>query len=105
MGDKRLKKLAGLAGPEWEAICARCGRCCYEKIDDSGTIYYTGVPCDQFDPNSRLCKVYECRSEVRPDCVQLTPQVVAAGFLPADCPYVDGIEDYTAPQLEGGEEQ
>ncbi|MDT8421420.1 MAG: hypothetical protein RQ754_13400 [Desulfuromonadales bacterium] len=105
MGDKRLKKLAGLAGPEWEAICARCGRCCYEKIDDGGTIYYTRVPCDQFDPGTRLCRVYGRRSEVRPDCVPLTPQVVAAGFLPADCPYVAGIEGYRAPHLEEEEEQ
>ena len=100
MSDKHLKRLAGLSKPEWEAICQRCGRCCYEKLDDRGKIIYTRTPCDRFDPESRLCTVYEDRTRLRPDCIPLTPEVVAAGYLPADCPYVAGIEDYPAPNLE-----
>lgn len=104
MSDKQMEKLVSLGGGEWETICCRCGRCCYEKIDDRGTIYYTDTPCDRFDLETRLCTVYEKRSQVRPDCMPLTPQVVAAGFLPADCPYVEGIENYPAPELEGEDE-
>lgn len=104
MGTTHLQKLTGLAGREWEAICTRCGRCCFEKIDTGEGIYYTSTPCEQWDPQTRLCRVYERRSEVRPDCMPLTPQVIAAGFLPADCPYAAGLEDYPAPHLEGGDD-
>jgi len=99
-----LKKLARLGKEEWERICRRCGRCCYEKLDVQGTIYYTSVPCDQFDHTTRLCKVYPNRNLVRPDCLPLTPQIVAAGFLPGDCPYVAGLDDYPAPELKGGDD-
>lgn len=105
MSNNSLKKLAVMGKEEWEKICCRCGRCCYEKLDVAGKIYYTSMPCDQFDLSTRMCKVYERRSEVRPDCLPLTPQVIAAGFLPGDCPYVAGLDDYVAPELEGGDEQ
>jgi len=99
MSDKQVKKQSRLGAEEWEAICERCGRCCYEKIDDRGTIYYTDTPCDRFDQETKLCTVYDHRAQARPDCLPLTPQVVAAGFLPADCPYVKGIKDYPAPLM------
>jgi len=101
MSDNHLKKLARLDKAEWEEICQRCGRCCYEKLDDRGKIIYTRIPCDRYDPETRLCTVYDNRSQLRPDCLPLTPEVVAAGFLPADCPYVVGVENYPAPDLEG----
>lgn len=104
MSNNYLKKLAGMGKEEWEKICCRCGRCCYEKLDVRGTIYYTSLACDQFDPQTKLCKVYDNRVQVRPDCMQLTPHVVAAGFLPEDCPYAAGIDDYKAPEMEGGDE-
>jgi len=104
MSDKHLKKLAGLGTAEWEALCRRCGRCCYEKLDDRGKIIYTDTPCDRFDPASRLCTVYDRRNRLRPDCLPLTPAIVAAGYLPADCPYVVGLENYPAPQLESDDE-
>jgi len=83
--------------PAWEAICARCGRCCYEKIDFEGRIYYTDLPCEFLDTQTQQCRVYAEREQQRPGCVRLTPQRVKKGFLPADCPYVDSIEDYPAP--------
>ena len=43
--------------------------------------------------------IYPRRSQVHPDCARLTPELVAAGILPADCPYVKDIEDYPAPIL------
>lgn len=104
MNNKHLKKLAKLSKEEWEALCERCGRCCFEKVDDGDAIYYTSKPCDRFDPETRLCTVYDKRNQVRPDCLPLTPEVLTAGFLPADCPYVAGLEDYTAPELEGGDD-
>ncbi|NCO52288.1 MAG: hypothetical protein GW875_09335, partial [Deltaproteobacteria bacterium] len=43
----------------WEALCHRCGQCCFEKgIDGKGRIIETGVPCRHLDIHSRLCRVY-----------------------------------------------
>ncbi len=83
----------------WDAICVRCARCCYEKIDFNGKIFYTAIPCAQLDPVSRLCRVYPQRGQVQPDCQRLTPETIGDGFLPADCPYVRDLADYPAPIL------
>jgi hypothetical protein len=90
---------------KWESLCSRCGRCCYEKIDFEGRIYYTELPCEYLDPKTQLCRVYDERDEKRPGCVRLTPENIKQGFLPADCDYVADIEDYPAPVMpedEGG---
>ena len=61
----------------WEALCERCGLCCFEKIeDDSGTIFFTRTPCRYLDVVTRECKVYERRFAINPECVKLTPGLV-----------------------------
>jgi len=85
---------------EWEEICARCGRCCYEKIDYRGRIFYTNKPCQYLDIATKLCRVYQQRDVRHEDCARLTPELVAAGILPHDCPYVDGMETYQVPELD-----
>ena len=87
----------------WEAKCRRCGRCCYEKIEFEGQVYYTDTPCEKLDIQSCLCTVYADRITARPGCTPLTPQIVRQGVHPADCPYVEGIENYPAPYLESDE--
>ena len=82
---------------EWEMRCRRCGRCCYEKIEFEGEIYYTDTPCNFLDPLTRRCRVYSRRRTERPDCAALTPEVVRQGFLPGDCPYVAEIDGYVPP--------
>jgi hypothetical protein len=82
---------------DWESICSKCGRCCYEKIDFEGRIYYTELPCEHLDLESRLCRVYAERDIQRPGCVRLTQKRISKGFLPADCPYVAAIKNYPAP--------
>jgi len=87
-------------GPKaWEDICLRCGRCCYEKLDYEGEIYYTDVPCEFLDIDSRLCTVYPERHRDRPGCTPLTPDVIRRGILPGDCPYVLDIPGYRAPLM------
>ncbi|NIQ95689.1 MAG: hypothetical protein GWO11_01015 [Desulfuromonadales bacterium] len=81
----------------WEALCRRCGRCCYEKYEVDGRIYYSDEPCEFLDTDSLLCTVYDQRHRRREDCAPLTPRVVSMGALPADCPYVAGIDGYVAP--------
>lgn len=80
-------------------MCARCGRCCYEKLDFQGNIYYTQLPCRHLDLDTRLCRVYPDRVNRQPGCVSLTPELLGQGFLPADCPYVADLADYPAPFL------
>ena len=84
---------------DWDAICSRCARCCYEKIDFEGNIYYTDTPCEFLDLETNLCRVYTERESKRPGCVHLTQENIKKGFLPADCPYVADIEEYPAPSL------
>lgn len=73
---------------EWEVICQRCGRCCYEKYDYRGTIHYTKTPCEFFNPATRRCRVYARRQQLQPGCAQLTIVLIQRGILPKDCPYV-----------------
>ncbi|MEJ2475752.1 MAG: hypothetical protein P8Y74_17985 [Desulfobacterales bacterium] len=77
---------------QWEAICRRCGRCCYEKIDFEGQIYLTDIPCEHLDLKTRLCQVYMDRDNKRPGCVRLTPDHLDKGLLPPDCAYLAGLE-------------
>jgi len=74
---------------QWEAICTRCGKCCYEKVDlGGGIIQYTDEPCVHLDTKTNLCKVYENRHEVEPDCISLTEHLVRTlTWLPEDCAY------------------
>ena len=88
----------------WEAKCRRCGRCCYEKIEFDGTVYYTDIPCDRLDLETRLCTVYDERDRLRGGCRRLTADLIRQGILPADCPYVAGIADYHPPQLWEGQQ-
>ncbi len=81
---------------EWENICDNCGRCCYEKYDYRGKIFYTETPCQYLNTETNLCRIYARRSELNLDCVCLTPKLVRAGILPDDCPYVKKIKGYDA---------
>jgi len=84
---------------DWENRCRHCGRCCFEKVEYQGEIYYTDIPCEKLDLRTRLCTVYADREKARPGCVVLTPDIVRQGFLPADCSYVSDLENYIAPHL------
>lgn len=84
---------------KWESICCRCGRCCYEKVDFEGRIYYTELPCEFLDTETNLCRVYSERDVKRPGCVRLTDEILPKGIMPADCPYVSDIDNYPAPTL------
>ncbi len=78
---------------EWETICDKCGKCCYEKVDTGcGEIIYTDEPCIHLDTETNLCKVYDNRHEAEPDCISLTPELVRTlDWLPAGCSYVERV--------------
>lgn len=75
--------------PGWERICSRCGLCCFEKLeDDNGTIFFTQTPCRYLDVVTRECRIYDRRFEINPECVHLTPELVASlHWLHDDCAY------------------
>lgn len=85
----KQNKTEKMSVAEWDAICERCGRCCYEKYDYRGKILYTDTPCQYLNTETNLCRIYNRRAELHPDCARLTPELVDAGILPHDCPYVN----------------
>jgi uncharacterized cysteine cluster protein YcgN (CxxCxxCC family) len=83
----------------WDDRCQRCGRCCYEKIEHDGRVYYTDVPCKHLDLQTNCCRIYNDRHLIQPECMPLTPETLNRGIMPCDCPYVADIDDYNAPEL------
>ncbi|MHC5057383.1 MAG: CxxCxxCC domain-containing protein [Planctomycetota bacterium] len=79
-----------------EAVCRRCGRCCYAKLLVGDQVIYTDTPCAHLDLETRLCRVYGRRHEANPDCLSVD-EGVRRGVFPADCPYVAGTPGYRAP--------
>jgi len=86
--------------PDVEAVCQRCGRCCYYKVFIDDDLYYTPFPCRFLDPKTRLCTVYEKRHEINRACISLV-NAIEMEILPPDCPYVRDLEGYRGPKLDG----
>jgi uncharacterized cysteine cluster protein YcgN (CxxCxxCC family) len=75
--------------PEWEAICRRCGECCFERTYDHDDTLLGSTICEFLDPVTRLCNVYERRFEVCHDCIKLTAEnLLTFDWLPDTCGYV-----------------
>ncbi len=80
-------------------LCRRCGKCCHEKIVIDGQVVYLPSFCKFYDPESRLCTVYENRFELNPHCLTVE-EGIQLGVFPADCPYVRDLPDYCPPREE-----
>ena len=94
MGELRERfwelPLEALGRAEWEALCDGCGRCCLHKLEDAdtGEIAQTNVACRLLDPATARCGDYKNRRAFVPDCLRLTPALVAqVSWLPATCAY------------------
>ncbi|MFA9200525.1 MAG: YcgN family cysteine cluster protein [Cypionkella sp.] len=82
--------LAELSRDEWEALCDGCGRCCLHKLEDedSGEIAHTNVACKLLDRGTARCGDYRNRRAFVPDCLRLTPRLLAGiNWLPDSCAY------------------
>lgn len=82
--------LSELNPSEWEALCDGCGKCCLHKLEDeeNGRIYPTNVACRLLDRDSARCTDYPNRRRFVPDCIQLTPGMIAKlEWLPGTCGY------------------
>jgi uncharacterized cysteine cluster protein YcgN (CxxCxxCC family) len=88
--DKTLLEKTELTDEEWESICLKCAKCCYEKIDlGGGHIVYTEEPCVYLDTATRMCKIYDKRQEIEPDCIKLNEHFIRQiNWMPQDCAYV-----------------
>lgn len=85
----KTKHLSELSPEEWESLCDGCGRCCLEKLDDgTGEVREIAVSCPYLDLQTCRCEIYEARTTVNPQCIQLTPQnVTTIAWLPLTCAY------------------
>lgn len=80
-----------LTGPEWEALCDGCGKCCLNKLEyeDTGELVFTRVACRLLDGHSCRCMSYKNRHDYVPECVVLTPEKLKTikYWLPRSCAY------------------
>jgi uncharacterized cysteine cluster protein YcgN (CxxCxxCC family) len=82
--------LEALSRTEWEALCDGCGRCCLHKLEDedTGEIAETNVACKLLDTGTARCMDYRHRRAFVPNCLRLTPRLVAqVQWLPDSCAY------------------
>ena len=88
----RVRTLLGeLPRSRWEAICRKCGRCCYEK-DRRGRRFVTNwrAPCRFLEESTHRCTVYESRFHACPECRRMTLfHALFAQYLPHECGYVE----------------
>jgi uncharacterized cysteine cluster protein YcgN (CxxCxxCC family) len=64
--------------------------CCVNKLEYEGTgeLAQTDTCCKLLDPQTARCRDYKNRKKIVPDCIQLTPSVVAKmDWLPKTCAY------------------
>ncbi len=74
----------------WDALCDRCGRCCYSRyIGANGEIVICyDSPCEHLDTSTQQCRIYEDRFRKCGHCGKVT--LFIALFhptLPKDCAY------------------
>ncbi len=86
----KTRRLDEMTREEWESLCDGCGRCCLHKLryEDTGALSFTNVACRLLDLDSCRCSDYARRRRRVPDCVSLTPKVLAEiDWLPPSCAY------------------
>jgi uncharacterized protein len=75
----------------WEALCKRCGMCCYEKRwTRDGYIIDLSAPCPYLDTSDLKCSVYHNRFRVCHQCRKMTIfHALFTSYLPDTCGYVE----------------
>ena len=86
----KAKNLEEMTREEWESLCDGCALCCLEKKEDedTGRITFTAVPCEFLDTVTCRCLIYDYRTHINPECVELSPDnVTQISRLPYTCAY------------------
>lgn len=94
------KTLAEMSREEWEQLCDGCARCCLIKLEDEedGSIHYTNIVCRYLDRESCRCGDYAHRTQLVPDCLQLSMNNVdQLHWMPSTCAYRLLIEGHGLP--------
>lgn len=84
------KQLSEMTQQEWESLCDGCGKCCTISLEDidTGDLISTSIACQYFDSQDCRCQSYQQRSKLVPDCLTLTPEMLAEiNWLPHNCGY------------------
>lgn len=85
------KPMDQLSGPEWEALCDGCGKCCLNKLEDedTGEVALTRVACRLLDDATCLCSQYDIRHQFVPECIVLRPSNIKKNlyWMPETCAY------------------
>lgn len=84
-----------------DAMCRRCGQCCFTGLVVAGVTIGTDIPCRFLDVETRLCTVYERRHEANPNCLTVEEGIKVSAF-PADCPYVRDVAGYVSRERSDG---
>jgi uncharacterized protein len=87
----KTKRLEEMTRAEWESLCDGCGRCCLRKLryEEDNSLSFTNIACRLLDTHTCRCKDYEHRKRRVPDCVHLSPALLAEiDWLPPTCAYV-----------------
>ena len=82
-----------------ESLCARCGRCCRNKLVASGRVHWLDSSCKFLDPDTKLCTVYAERHARNPRCLDAV-SAAACGALPPDCPVARFVREYAEESLK-----
>lgn len=102
----QTKTLQEMNKQEWESLCDGCAKCCLNKfIDDENTdeqtelqptdhinegeqLVYSNIACYLLNEKSCQCSKYQQRTQLVPDCVQLSQDNLdAVFFMPPSCTY------------------
>lgn len=84
----KKKPLHKLNKREWEALCARCGRCCLNKYSAGGLTIFINTYCRHLSPSDGTCRIYNRRLQ-NAGCVKVDMQLIRTqpDLLPDDCAY------------------
>jgi hypothetical protein len=102
----QTKSLSEMSKAEWESLCDGCAKCCLNKfIDDEATdettelqptdhinageqLVYSNIACYLLNEKTCQCSQYEKRTQLVPDCVQLSQDNLdQVFFMPPSCAY------------------
>jgi uncharacterized protein len=89
---------------EWDAICDRCGLCCYDRkrVFGKGVVILWRRPCPYLQISSGLCKVYSRRFSVCRDCRKVTIfHALFDRYMPESCAYVERFRRFSRRREPG----
>lgn len=98
--------LEQMSREQWESLCDGCAKCCLHKFIDDDSVEehndllptdhiktgeqmsYSNIACHLLNDKSCQCSQYQQRTQLVPDCVQLTQDNLdGVFFMPPSCTY------------------